>query len=64
MKVIFFEMADCDKSATGTLAENNEVICESAALTRDNVRAFHDAEIVSTAMDSSLDIGFWTNSPA
>lgn len=57
MKVIFFEMVDCDKAATGTLAENNEVICESAALTRGNVRAFHDAEIISTAMNSSLDIG-------
>jgi D-lactate dehydrogenase len=54
MKVIFFEMADTDKSAIATLAGNSSVLCESAALTRENARAFPDAEIVSTALDSSL----------
>ncbi len=54
MKVIFFEMADSDKSAAATLAANSDVLCESDALTRENAGAFHDAEIISTALDSSL----------
>jgi D-lactate dehydrogenase len=57
MEVIFFEMADQDKSATAKLAANSDVLCESAALTRDNAGAFHDAEIISTALESSLAVG-------
>ena len=54
MKVIFFEMANSDKSAAATLAANSDVLCESDALTRENAGAFHDAEIISTALNSSL----------
>ena len=58
MNVIFFEMTDPDKSASATLAANSDVLCERAALTLDNAGAFHDAEVISTALESSLAPGF------
>ena len=63
MKVIFFEMADQDKSATTKLAANSDVLCEKAALTRDNAGAFHDAEIISTALNSSFAVGLLDQLP-
>ena len=63
MKVIFFEMADSDKSAIATLAASGDVLCESAALTLENARSFRDAEIISTALDSSLAVGLLDKLP-